>query len=90
MQGRCDGLVSFAEVKRTRLMYLVVLHTVLEDVLDNQAARLTKGDLVPHAAKCFIHITHDLRGLINPAKLEQLLPDVTSVAMDDSFRDAAQ
>lgn len=69
---------------------LIFFQAILKDVLHNQAASLSKRNLMPHSAKCFVHISHDLRRGIAPAKLEQLLPDVTSIAVDDSLRDATQ
>jgi len=45
---------------------------------------------MPHAAKGFVDILHDLRRRVTPAKLKQLLPDVASVSMNDSLRDTAK
>ena len=69
---------------------LLFLDTVLEDVLYNQAAGFSKGNLMPHAAKSLVDFQHDLRGLAAPTKLEQLLPDMTSIAMDDSVGNASK
>jgi hypothetical protein len=71
-------------------MYLVFLKTVLEDVLHHQTARLSKGDFVPHTAESFIDVAHDLRWRIAPAKLEQLLPDMASIAVDHSLWNATK
>jgi hypothetical protein len=65
--------------------YLVFLQTVLKDVLNNQATSLTKSDLVPHAAKSLINILHDLGRGFGPAKLKKLLPDMTSIAVNNSL-----
>lgn len=70
--------------------YLVLLETVLKDILNDQATSLTKSNLVPHTTESFIDIFHDLRRGLSPTKLEKLLPDVTSVAMDDSLRDTTK
>jgi len=45
---------------------------------------------MPHATKSFINVAHDLRRRIAPAQLEELLPNVTSVAMDNGFWDTAE
>lgn len=45
---------------------------------------------MPHAPKSLVDIAHDLRWRIAPTKLEQLLPDVASVAVDDSLWDATE
>jgi hypothetical protein len=69
---------------------LVFVETVLEDVLDHQTASLTERDFVPHATQGLVDVLHDLRWRTAPAELEQLLPDMASIAVDDSFRDAAE
>jgi hypothetical protein len=45
---------------------------------------------VPHAAKSLIDILHDLGRGFGPAKLEKLLPDMASIAMNDSLRDTTK
>ena len=70
--------------------YLVLLQAVLEDVLDDQTTSLTKGDLVPHPTKCLVDILHDLWRRLGPAKLEKLLPDVASIAVNDGLWNAAK
>jgi hypothetical protein len=65
---------------------LVIFKAILEDILDNQASRLTEGHFMPHALERLIHILHDLRGRLRPAELEQLLPDVTCVTVDNRLR----
>ena len=67
---------------------LLLFNAVLEDVLNDQTASLSKSDLMPHAAKSFVDLEHDLRRLATPAELKQLLPNVTSVAVNDSVWDA--
>ncbi len=69
---------------------LLLLDAVLKDVLNNQTASLTKSNLMPHAAKSLVDLQHDLRGFTTPTKLEQLLPDVTSIAMNDRIWNAAK
>lgn len=69
---------------------LVFLEAVLEDVLDDKTASLAESHLVPHTAKSFVDILHDLWWRVAPAELEQLLPNVTGVAVNDSLWDAAQ
>jgi len=69
---------------------LVILEAVLEDVLNNKTASLAEGNLVPHAAESLIDILHDLGRGVAPAELEQLLPNVASIAVNNRLRDAAQ
>lgn len=69
---------------------LLFLNAVLEDVLNDQTASLTESNLVPHASKSFVDFEHDLRWLTGPAKLEQLLPDMACITVDDSVRDASK
>lgn len=45
---------------------------------------------MPHSAESFIDVLHNLRWRFSPTKLEQLLPNVTSVTMDDGLRDSSQ
>jgi hypothetical protein len=69
---------------------LLFFNAVLEDVLYNETAGFTKSNLMPHASKSLVDLEHNLWRLATPAKLEQLLPDVTSVAMDDGVRDTSE
>ena len=69
---------------------LLLLDAVLEDVLHDQASGLTKCNLMPHATKRFVDLEHDLRWLAAPSELKQLLPDMTSITMDDGVRDPAK
>lgn len=73
-----------------RLCYLVVFKTVLKDVLNDQTARLSEGNLVPHAPQGVVDILHDLRRRLSPTKLKELLPHMAGVTMNNSLRDAAQ
>lgn len=68
---------------------LIFLKAVLEDVLHNQAASLTKGDIMPHAAERLVHELHNLWRRIGPTEFEQLLPHMAGVAMDDRLWNAA-
>ena len=70
--------------------YLVLLQTILEDVLYNEAAGLAQCDLVPHATQGFVDVAHNLRWRITPTKFEQLLPDMASVAVDNGLWDATE
>ena len=45
---------------------------------------------MPHATESLIDILHDLRRRLSPAKLEKLLPDMTSVAVNDGLRDTTK
>jgi hypothetical protein len=45
---------------------------------------------VPHTTEGLVDILHNLRRRLGPAKLEKLLPDVASIAMDDGLRDTAK
>jgi len=69
---------------------LVILKAVLEDVLNDKTASLAEGDLVPHAVESLVDVLHDLGRSVGPAELEQLLPDVASVAVNNRLRDAAK
>ena len=69
---------------------LLLFNTVLENVLNDQAASLTESDLMPHATESFVDLEHDLRWLTTPAEFEQFLPDMTGIAMDDSVRDTSK
>lgn len=69
---------------------LVIVHAVLENVLDDETASLSKRDFVPHATQSLVDELHDKRRLSTPAELEQLLPDVACVAVDNGFRNATQ
>jgi hypothetical protein len=71
-------------------MYLVFLQAVLEDVLDDQGASLTKSNFMPHTPKSLIDILHDLRWRLSPAKLEELLPDVASISVNDRLGNATK
>ena len=44
-----------------------------------------RANLMPHSAKSFIDIFHDLRRRFGPAKLEKLLPDMASISMNYSL-----
>ena len=85
MQGRC--CVSAREPRRDGRWGadLVLLKTVLKDVLNDQATSFAKGDIVPHPTKCLIDVLHDLRRRISPSQLEEFLPDVAGVAMNDGL-----
>ncbi len=69
---------------------LVFFKTVLKDVLDDEAAGLTQCNFVPHAAQSLVDVLHDLRWRPAPAQFKELLPDMTSVAVDDGLRDATK
>jgi hypothetical protein len=69
---------------------LLFLDAILEDVLNYQTSSLTKSDLVPHVSERFVNFEHDLRRLTRPAKLKKLLPNVTSIAVDHSIRNATE
>ena len=69
---------------------LLLFNAVLEDVLNNETAGLAKSNLMPHATKSLVDLEHDLRRFATPAELEQLLPDMTSIAVDDSIWDASK
>lgn len=45
---------------------------------------------MPHALERIVDILHDRRRFTSPAELKQLLPDVTSVAMNHGLWDAAK
>ena len=91
MQGRCD--------KMSVIVYLgvywgatdlVLLKAVLKDILDNQAASLAERNFVPHALERLIDVSHDLRRRLRPSQLEQLLPNMACVAVNNSLRDATE
>lgn len=70
--------------------HLVLFETVLEDILDYQAARLAQGNLVPHTLQSLIDVRHDLGRRLGPTQLEQLLPDVARVAVNDSVGNSSK
>ena len=70
--------------------YLFFLDTIFEDILHNKTPSLAQSNLVPHSAKSLVDLDHDLGWLAAPAQLEQLLPDVASITMDDRIRDTTQ
>lgn len=70
--------------------YLLFLHTVLEDVLDHQTPCFAQCNLLPHSTESLIHFVHDLRGVASPAELEELLPNMASVAVDYCLGDPAE
>lgn len=45
---------------------------------------------MPHASKSLVDLGHDLRWLATPSKLEQFLPDMASISMDDSVRNPSE
>lgn len=70
--------------------HLFLLHTVLEDVLDNKAASFAKRYFMPHTSQSLVHLDHDLRRLTSPTQFEELLPNVACIAVDDGVRNAAK
>jgi len=89
MQGRWGNVSCVAKVRRG-YSYLVLLEAVLKDVLNDQAAGLTKSNLVPHTMKSIIDVLHDLRRRLSPSELKQLLPDMAGIAVDDGLRNTAK
>lgn len=73
-----------------KVSHLFFLHTILEYVLNNQATCLTQSHFMPHAAKGLIHFYHDLWRLAVPTELEQLLPDMACIAMNDRLWNPAE
>lgn len=45
---------------------------------------------MPHTTESLVDVLHNLRRRLSPAKLEKLLPNVTSIAMDHSLRNTAK
>ena len=45
---------------------------------------------MPHTLQSIVDILHDLRRGLGPSKFKQLLPDVASVAVDDSLGNVAE
>lgn len=45
---------------------------------------------MPHTSKGFVHFGHDLRRLVVPTQLEQLLPDMTGVPVNHGLWDSPQ
>jgi hypothetical protein len=72
---------------RVRDTDLVFLKTVLKYILDDKTSSLAQSNLMPHAAKSFVHIFHDLRWRFGPSEFKELLPDMAGVAMDDCLGD---
>lgn len=69
---------------------LIFFQTVFKDVLHDQTPSLAKSYIVPHSAQGLIDVLHNLWGRVGPAQLEQLLPHMARVTMDDRLRDTAQ
>lgn len=69
---------------------LLVLDTILEDVLNDKTTSFTQSHLVPHTTKSLVDFQHDLWWFFTPAKFEELLPDVTSIAMNNSIWDTSK
>lgn len=69
---------------------LVILITVLEDVLDDETTSLTDGYLRPLTNKCSIDSAHDHWWGTLPSELEELLPDVASIAMNNGVPDTRE
>lgn len=62
---------------------LVFFQAVFKDILDNKTASFTQSNLMPHTAESIIDILHDLGRSLSPPQLEQFLPDVAGVSVDD-------
>lgn len=45
---------------------------------------------MPHAMKSFVDELHDLGRTLSPPQLEQLLPDMTGITVDDGLGDATE
>lgn len=45
---------------------------------------------MPHTTERLVDELHDLRGTLSPSELEELLPDMTGISVDDSLGDAAE
>lgn len=45
---------------------------------------------MPHTTKGIVHVLHDLRRRFSPSQLEEFLPDVTRVSMNDGVGNASQ
>jgi hypothetical protein len=90
LNARALEYCKLSPIGRNRSACLVLFETVLKDILNDQATSLAKSNLVPHTTESLIDIFHDLRRRLSPTKLEKLLPDVTSVAMDDGLRDTTK
>ena len=58
--------VSMA-VDSMHITHLFFLNAVFKDVLDHETASLTERNFMPHAAKSFVDLDHDLRWLPAPA-----------------------
>ena len=71
-------------------MYLVFLKTILKDVLNDQATSLAKRNFMPHAAKGFIDVSHDLWRRLSPSELKKLLPDVARITVNNGLRDTTK
>lgn len=69
---------------------LVFFQAVLEDVLHDKTPSLPEGDFMPHALQSLVDVSHDLWWRIAPAELEQLLPYVACIAMNNCLGDAAE
>ena len=85
MSDHIDACEDFVDART-----LVFLKAVLEDVLNHQATSFSQCDLMPHAAEGLVDVLHDLWRRVAPAELEQLLPDVARIAVNDCLRDTTK
>jgi hypothetical protein len=92
IQGRCDEcLVSRADEAARRVqLYLIFLQAVLEYILNHETASLTQGNFMPHTTQCFVDVFHDLRWGFCPSQLEELLPHMAGIAMDNRLRNSPE
>ncbi len=84
--GTLRNGISNAHREGSHRAYLVFLQAILEDVLNDETAGLSKCNFMPHASKGFVDVLHDLRWRVAPSQFEKLLPDVTSVAVNHRLR----
>jgi hypothetical protein len=89
IQGRWLVVSTFLFIQKG-VAYLVFLETVFKHVLNNKTTSLTQCNLMPHAAKGFIDILHDLGRRLGPTEFEELLPDMAGITVNDCLRNSTE
>ena len=67
-----------------------MFRTVLKDILNDQGTRLVHSYTGPSACDRTVDIGHDRRGSVGPTDFKDLLPDMTSVPMDNRLSDTSK
>lgn len=90
IMGRNDLRCTDITIRQGMVSYLFFLDAVFEDILHHQAPCFTQCNFVPHPLQRLIHLGHDLGRLATPSKLEELLPNVAGIPMNNRLWDSAE